>query len=187
MNVSKRLRPKTCWCFFPTYFPGFFGFSSWKLHFWIVVHVSGRKFLCHGSVMGSLEAPTLFWSSWVVKKTWLFRVFNLGDEILPSFVGITMIHYKDPYWLGFVFVGGDFLFADLTMVKSLWKTTIWENMFGSLCPSIEQANPSISFKFQVVLHMRLWQQTKPFPNLPHFLSGYWYKSVFHPIRIAGMP
>ena len=32
----------------------------------------------------------------------------LGDEILPSYVGITMIHYKDPYWLGFVFVGGDF-------------------------------------------------------------------------------
>ena len=26
--------------------------------------------------------------------TWLFRI---GDEILPSFVGIVINHYKDPY------------------------------------------------------------------------------------------
>ena len=44
------------------------------------------------------------------------------------------------FWLG------DFFLTDLTMgFQSLWKTTIWENMFGSLFPSASNKktpNPS---------------------------------------------
>ena len=30
------------------------------------------------------------------QKPWLFRVF-VGDDILPSYVGILLTHYNDPY------------------------------------------------------------------------------------------
>ena len=32
-----------------------------------------------------------------MKKNWLFRVYSIGDEILPSYIGIVVNHYKDPY------------------------------------------------------------------------------------------
>ena len=35
------------------------------------------------------------WASWK-KGTWLFSVY-LGDEMLPSYIGIIINHYKDPY------------------------------------------------------------------------------------------
>ena len=36
-------------------------------------------------------------TSWAMKKnTWLFRVY-IGNAILPSYVGIIVNHYKDPY------------------------------------------------------------------------------------------
>ena len=31
------------------------------------------------------------------KKHWLLRVYRLGDEILPSYVGIIIDRYKDPH------------------------------------------------------------------------------------------
>ena len=33
------------------------------------------------------------------KGPWLFRGF-VGDEILPSYIGILINHYKDPYYRG---------------------------------------------------------------------------------------
>ncbi len=54
----------------------------------------------NGARLGSFEDEMQMhrvgnWASWK-KGTWLFSVY-FGDEMLPSYIGIIINHYKDPY------------------------------------------------------------------------------------------
>ena len=60
---------------------------------WYLVFHSGTK----AASMDQKCGPHTMRSLWAMKKTTLFCVGYIGDEILPSHLGIIIYHCKDPY------------------------------------------------------------------------------------------
>ncbi len=83
----------------------------------------------------------------VFNESSLFRA-KKGDEILPSYVGITMKHYKDPY----VFFG----FQVLPLCWSQWRSSLCRHAaFGCGLGDLEPnswAGPGGVSKFPLELH-----------------------------------
>ncbi len=62
---------------------------------WYVVEILAKRvsFLCNDTFIQDLKTPDVNWA--VTSWSWLLAVYR-GSYYLPSYIGVIIIHYKDP-------------------------------------------------------------------------------------------